>query len=234
MWPRDMKRVKVIYSDFRYALKNRGCIWFRGIVDLINDLKSTAQFLYPEVTVTEHHLIHKEAQTDNICSKRIYLPVVYSPSGRLIHRSNELSYMAPDHIFFDFEKKFKYQTSTIEDLVEYMSDFPEGYALFNVRGKTPTTEDLQNKKVFMYVYNVSDNLTYEPNGEIKLIGAGLKDYVDVDYISPSLQVKQVTDSRWDDINTIIKQSFEEKCSGKDVDETTEIIKADLVEYYKTM
>lgn len=237
LFPRETERIRLQWEGLTYALADRGIVWIRGINDILSDLKYVWKLKYPTFTDYPLQPYYAKAVSDGLIRKRIYLPTVMYPSGRSVRNTSYLSEkLSQPHIFNDI-KTFDYKNSTIIEFKNYVaSKIPDGnfFALINLEGKIPTTEDMNNKRLLLCVYGIDPNyFVYEPLGEITLVGMGDDEILVVDYTN-NHNVEFQTHPGLSAPNQIISNTYTEKClTTATAAETGSIIKSDLYNNYSS-
>jgi len=139
-----------------------------------------------------------------------------------------------EHIFVKVRRDFDISKSTIEQLIDLVSSNmgeSTGFAVYNFEGKTPTTDDLKNKKVFLNVFSDPFNVVdYEPGGEVMWVGSTENDIFEIDYLTGTSTIKTV--SGLDEPDVMMKNSYNSKCSDIVIHEAFEVLKNDLYNAYK--
>lgn len=234
MFPRETERIGKLIDNQISALSGKNVMWFRGICEYTNDLRTVGKAIYSSLPTSELYEQYKKS-SESLYTKRIYLPVVSFPTGRIVHNTHLLrAEPSAEHIFVKVRRDFDISKSTIEQLIDLVSSNmgeSTGFAVYNFEGKTPTTDDLKNKKVFLNVFSDPLNVVdYEPGGEVMWVGSTENDIFEIDYLTGTSTIKTV--SGLDEPDVMMKNSYNSKCSDIVIHEAFEVLKNDLYNAYK--
>ncbi len=243
-FPRETERIGKLIDNQLLALSGKNVTWFRGICDYINELRTVAKFVYPSFSSSDLYEQYKKT-FGSLYAKRIYLPVVSLPTGRVIHNTHLLGpsiTSGDDHIFVKIKRDFDVSKSTIEQFKDFVSNNlgRNTFSVYNFAGKSPTTDDLKNKNVFLNVFDakpdflppeVDISINYEPGGETMWVGSSENDIYEVDYLTGKASIKTI--SGLEEPEILMREIFtNNNCYSMDIKDIFSVLNAHLYNYYK--